>query len=482
MATETMNKKEISRRTFLLGTAVSAVGCLSAEGVRTRESASAGKLNVAAIGVGGKGRSDIYECRSENIVALCDLDDQAVDRIYTAFPDVKKYRDFRVMLEKHPEIDAVTISTPDHTHAIAALTAMQMGKHVYVQKPLTHNIFEARLLAVAARQYGVVTQMGNQGHSGEGVRRCVEMIRSGAIGQVREVHCWTDRPGIEGRAWWPQAVEYPYPAEPVPAHIDWDLWLSVAHERPYNSQYCPFNWRGWWDYGSCALGDMACHIMDPAFWSLNLGMPDSVEVVSQEGCTSQTGPLNEVIRYEFPPRVDMAPVTLYWHDGGNKPDRPEGVAEDEQLGDGNNGSLFIGDEGVLSVGTYGGNPRLHPASKMQEYVMPAKTIPRVAAAQEGGGGDRAHRLDWIQACKGGTPACSNFDYAGPFTEIVLLGTIAVRVPGKLKWDGANMRFTNSAAANRLVSRQYREGWKLPQLEQVVAKEAARFPNSKFQSV
>jgi len=198
---------------------------------------------------------------------------------------------------------------------------------------------------------------------------------------------------------------------------------------------------------------------------LNLGMPDSVEVVSQEGCTSQTGPLNEVIRYEFPARGEMAAVTIYWHDGGNKPERPAGVPADEQLGDGNNGSLFIGDEGVLSIGTYGGNPRLHPASRMRDYVMPARSVPRVVAApdNEGGGSDRAHRLDWIQACKGGTPACSNFAYAGPFTEMVLLGTIAVRVPGKLNWDGANLRFTNSEAANRLVSRRYREGWELPKV-------------------
>ena len=215
-----MNKTGISRRALLIGTALSAIGCTSSERLRPRRVSPSDKLTVAAIGCGGKGFSDIYECRGENIVALCDVDDQRAGRIYKTFPGVKRYRDFRVMLEKHPEIDAVTISTPDHMHASAALAAMQMGKHVYVQKPLTHNIFEARLLADAARHYGVVTQMGNQGHSGEGARRCVEMITSGAIGQVREVHCWTDRPGIDGRLWWPQAVEFPYPPEPVPDHID----------------------------------------------------------------------------------------------------------------------------------------------------------------------------------------------------------------------------------------------------------------------
>jgi predicted dehydrogenase len=461
-----MKRIPISRRTFLAGTAAGLAGCVTNGESSSASSVSPNeKLNVAAIGCGGKGSSDINECRAENIVALCDVDDNRAGQIYAAFPKAKQYRDFRVMLEKHPEIDAVTVSTPDHTHAIAALTAMEMGKHVYVQKPLTHNIYEARLLTEAARKYGVVTQMGNQGHSGEGTRRCVEMIQSGAIGQVREVHCWTDRPGVEGNLWWPQAVKDPYPAQPVRDNFDWDLWLSVAKDRPYHDDYCPFNWRGWWDYGSCALGDMACHIMDSAYWALNLGMPESVEVVSQKGCTEQTGPLREVIRYEFGARGDMAPVTVYWYDGGNLPKRPDGIPAHETLGNGENGSLFVGDDGFMSVGTYGGNPRLHPMEKMKEYEMPEKTLPRVAAASGAivADSDRAHRLDWIQACKGGTPACSNFDYSGPFTEMVLLGTIAVRVPGKLLWDGKNARFSNSDAANRLVRREYRSGWELPKV-------------------
>jgi predicted dehydrogenase len=459
-----MKRMKLTRRTFLAGAAATMAGCATS-GPGARRVSPNEKLNIAAIGCGGKGFSDIWECRGENVVALCDVDEDMGNSTFSRFPDAKQYKDFRVMLENHPEIDAVTVSTADHTHAYAALTAMEMGKHVYVQKPLTHNIHEARILAKAARKYNVVTQMGNQGHSGEGTRACVEMIRSGAIGQVREVHCWTDRPGVDGRLWWPQGVENPYAGEPVPKTLDWDLWLSVAPDRPYNALYCPFNWRGWWDYGSCALGDMACHIMDAAYWSLDLGMPTSVEVVSQEGCTAQTGPLNQIIRYEFPARGDMAPVTVYWYDGGNKPPRPEGIPEGEELGGGANGSLFIGDDGVMSAETYGENPRLHPESKMKDYTPPARTLRRVAAApvdvrkME----DKAHRADWIQACKGGTPACSNFDYSGPFTEMVLLGTIAVRVPGKLNWDGPNMRFTNSEAANQLVSREYRKGWELPKV-------------------
>lgn len=460
-------KKRInfSRRSFLIGTAASVAGCVTGGRQRTGRVSPIEKLNVAGIGCGGKGASDIFECGDENIIALCDVDDNACGGMHDLFPHAKQYRDFRVMIEKHPEIDAVTISTADHTHAIAALTAMQMGKHVYVQKPLTHNIYEARLLTKAARKYGVVTQMGNQGHSSPGIRQCVEMIQSGAIGQVREVHCWTNRPGVEGNLWWPQGVKDPYPGEPIPDHLDWDLFLSVAQDRPYNSLYTPFNWRGWWDYGSCALGDMACHIMDSAYWALNLGMPTSVECISQEGCTSQTGPLNEVIKFEFPKRGKMAPVDVYWHDGGKLPKRPEGIPEDEVFGDpdGKNGSMFIGDDGVLSIGTYGGNPRLHPESKMRDYTMPPETIPRIPEAgdDEGVNIDRMQRLDWIQACKGGTPACANFDYAGPFTEMVLLGTIAVRVPGKLRWNGEQMRFTNSERANQLVSREYRKGWELP---------------------
>jgi predicted dehydrogenase len=453
-----MQNKEFTRRTFLMGALAVTAGCATSGKPMATTVSPNEKLNIAAIGCGGKGQSDIWECRSENIVALCDVDERMLAKGKEMFPDALTYTDYRVMLDKHPEIDAVTVSTPDHAHGHAALTAIAHGKHVYVQKPLTHNIYEARLLAETARKQGVATQMGNQGHSGEGVRLCVEMVRSGAIGKVHEAHCWTDRPGIPERPWWPQGVAAPLPKEPVPDFLDWDLWLNTAVYRDYNPGYCPFKWRGWWDFGCGALGDMACHVMDPAMWALELGAPTSVEMVSEESNTAQSGPLREVLKFEFPARGEHPPLTLYWYDGGNKPPRPEGVPEDEELGTGTNGSYFVGDKGVMTMDTYGERARLLPASKMADYTPPPQTIPRVAEMPADKISDNAHRMDWINACKNGGKAGSNFDYSGPFTETVLLGTIAVRVPGKLMWDSKAMRFTNSDEANAYIRRDYRDGW------------------------
>jgi predicted dehydrogenase len=455
-----MLKRNITRRTFLIGSTAAAAGFATSCNARTLRKVPSDRLNIAGIGVGGKGKSDINQCRAENVVALCDVDQTRAESTYPLFPDAKTYRDYRVMLARHPEIDAVVISTPDHAHAHAALAAMELGKHVYVQKPMAHNVFEARLMTMAARKYGVVTQMGNQGHSGEGVRRCVEMVRSGAIGKIHEAHCWTDRPGVEGKAWWPQGVVAPLEKQRVRKSLDWKLWLNVAQKRPYNKDYLPFDWRGWWDFGCGALGDMACHILDPAMWALELGPPDSVEIVMQEGNTEQSGPVRQTIRFEFPARGDMPPLTLYWYDGGNKPPHPEGVPEEERLGRGTNGSYFVGDKGVMTLDTYGENARLLPASRMEDYTPPPRSIPRIAEMPPDEISDNAHKMDWIKAIKSGGQACSNFDYAGPFTETVLLGTIASRVPGKLLWDSENMRFTNSDEANRYVRREYRKGWEL----------------------
>lgn len=453
-----MPNYDFTRRTFLMGALALTAGCATTGKRGPRAMSPNDKLNVAGIGVGGKGQSDIHECRSENIVALCDVDENMLLRAKEMFPNAATYSDYRVMLDKHPEIDAVTVSTPDHAHAHAALTAMSRGKHVYVQKPMAHNIYEARVMTEAARKYGVVTQMGNQGHSGEGVRRCVEMVQSGVIGKIREAHCWTDRPGIAERPWWPQGVAKPYPAEPVPAHMDWDLWLNVAQHRDYNSKYAPFNWRGWWEFGCGALGDMACHVMDPAMWALELGAPTSVELIEQDSGTMQTGPLNEIIRYEFPERGNQPALTLYWYDGGKKPPHPAGVSSDEKLGSGSNGSYFVGDDGVITLNTYGENARLLPDSRMDDYTPPPQTIRRIAEMPAGSISDHAHRMDWIDACKGGPKPGSNFDFAGPFTETVLMGTIAARVPGKLLWDSENMRFSNSDVANAYIRREYRDEW------------------------
>ncbi|MEK7753422.1 MAG: Gfo/Idh/MocA family oxidoreductase, partial [Acidobacteriota bacterium] len=293
------------------------------------------KLNIGAIGAGGKGASDIAACVSENIVAFADPDWVRAAKTFEKYPNAKRYKDFREMLDKEKSIDAVTVSTPDHMHAIAAMWAMERGIHVYVQKPLTRSIWEARMLAQAARKYKVATQMGNQGHSNEGARQCCEIIWAGQIGAVREVHAWTNRPI------WPQGIDKPLPEEPVPATLNWDVWLGGAAMRPYNSKYAPFNWRGWYDFGCGALGDMACHILDAANWSLLLGAPTSVECIQQEKKNAHTFPTKSIIRFEFPARGSMPPVTLYWYDGGLLPKRPEGLDSKVTLGDGNNGSLFV---------------------------------------------------------------------------------------------------------------------------------------------
>ncbi len=402
------------------------------------------KLNIAGIGVGGKGAGDLRGVESENIVALCDVDQKRAAETFKRYPKAKVYKDFRRMLEKeHNSIDAVTVATPDHVHAPASMMAIKMGKHVYCEKPLTHSIYEARQLTLAAREYKVATQMGNQGHSGEGIRLICEWIWDGAIGPVREVHAWTDRPG--GR--WKQGVDRPEETPPVPPTLDWDLWLGPAPERPYNPIYCPFTWRGWWDFGTGALGDMACHILDPAFWALDLGYPRSVQAATTS-VNDETYPLCSVIEYEFPARGDKPPVKLTWYDGGLKPTRPDELEPERKLE--GNGVIFVGDKGILMCGCYGSHPRLVPESKMQAYQLPPKTIPRV----------EGHHKDWINACKTGKPACSNFDYAGPLTEMVLLGNIAVRTGRRLEWDGENMRCTNVPEANDYIRREYRKGWSL----------------------
>jgi predicted dehydrogenase len=443
-----MNEKRVTRRFFLMTSAATlATGRALAKSTSLRRlgyKSPNEKLNIAAIGAGGKGASDIDGCASENIVALCDPDYKNAAKTFAKYPKAVQYKDFRQMLDKEKNLDAVTISTPDHTHAVAAMWAMERGLHVYVQKPLTHNIHEARKLAETARKYGVATQMGNQGHSGEGVRRLCEMVWSGEIGTVKEVHAWTNRPI------WPQGIPNPLPKEPVPDTLDWDVWLGPAKSRDYNQGYAPFNWRGWYDFGCGALGDMACHILDPANWALQLTAPTSVECVRQEGKNDQTFPNKSVVKFEFPARGAFAPVVVYWYDGGEMPPRPEGIGEDVKLGSGKNGSLFIGDKGTITTGEYGDDSRLLPEDRMKDYKFPDQLLSR----------SPGHYRDWLRACKGGGAACSNFDYAGPFTEWVLLGVIALRVEGKLSWDNKKMKFTNNPKANQYISREYRKGWKV----------------------
>jgi predicted dehydrogenase len=446
-------RSDLSRRYFFLGTAA-ALAAAKVEGKSTPSLKRLGykspneKLNVAAIGAGGKGHSDIVGCSvGNNVVALADPDWDNAAKTFKQFPNAKQYKDYRVMLDKERDgIDAVTVATPDHTHAIAAMWAMERGKHVYCQKPMTRTVFEARMLRDAARKYGVATQMGNQGHSGEGVRQLCEMIWAGEIGAVKEVHAWTNRPI------WPQGIDHPLPEEKVPETLDWDLWIGAAPSRPYNSKYEPFNWRGWYDFGCGALGDMACHILDGVNWSLLLDAPASVECIKIEGKNAQTFPTKSIVRFDFPARHNMAPVSVYWYEGGLRPKLPEGLPADVKLGDlddDTNGSLYIGEKGFLTTGTYSDDTRLVPAERMKDYKFPAKLLTR----------SPGHYEDWIRACKGGERACSNFDYAGPFTEWVTLGVIAQRSEGKLAWDSAKMKVTNNSEANKFVKPFVRKGWK-----------------------
>jgi len=415
------------------------------------------KLNIAAVGSGGMGANNIERCSHENIVALCDVDEERAAKTFQKFPEVPKYKDFRVMLEKQKDIDAVIVATPDHAHALVAMMAIKLGKHVYVQKPMTRTVGEARRLTEAAREYKVASQMGNQGRSGDGQRLLCEWIWDGAIGPVREVHSFTNRPVWPGQG----IATRPQETPPVPPTLDWDLWLAGSPYRPYHRAYAPHDWRAWQQFGAGALGDMACHIMDAPFVALKLGYPVAVQACIAEQVLEpwkrvlnhETFPNASIIRYYFPAREGMPPVKLLWYDGGMLPERPEELEPDRDMnfGDGG-GTIFVGDKGKLICGTYGDSPRLIPETKMREYKRPPETLPRVTGS---------HEQNWIDACKGGPPACSNFDYSGPLTETVVMGNLAILFPGKkLEWDGAKMMVTNHPPANELVTAKYREGWSL----------------------
>jgi predicted dehydrogenase len=458
------------------------------------------KLNIASIGAGGKAKSDIEGCSSENIVALCDVDDESAAEKFKEYEKAPKYRDYRKMLdEQGNNIDAVIVTIPDHMHATAAIACMERGKHVYTQKPLTRTVWEAQMMRDAANKYKVATQMGNQGYSNEGTRQAAELVWSGEIGNVTEVHAWTDRP------WWPQGLTAIPAPTPVPNTLDWDLWLGSAEKRPYTKGgadypnkygnfYNPFNWRGFYDFGCGALGDMACHILGAPNMALRLGSPSSVECVMKEGTSDFQFPKKSLIRYDFPARGTMPPVKIFWHDGLTETPKVEGVPAGELLGDlptrprpqgqaapsgpqrprpftgfvgrtfdwtamenaiapdarisGPNGSVFIGDKGIMTTGTYGEQTRLIPVSKMRDYEFPQPTLTR----------SPGHYRDWIRACKGGDPACSNFNVAVPFVEWMLLGVISLRVDGKLEWDAAKGRFSNNAEANKYLRPTFRKGW------------------------
>ena len=438
--------KGLSRRGFMSGAAAAAAFTIVPRHVLggPGNTAPSEKLNVAGIGVGGRGAGDLGEVSGENIVALCDVDWRHAAGTFKRYPKAKKYRDFRKMLDKeNKNINAVVVATPDHTHAVATMMAIKMGKHVYCEKPLAHDIFEVRKVTEAAREHKVATQLGNQGQASEGTRLVCEFIWDGAIGPVREVHSLCNRPIS------PRGLERPKETPPVPETLNWDLWLGTAPERPYHPCYLPFSWRGWWDFGTGVLGDIGCHQFSPIFRALKLGYPTSVEACSS-GVNSETAPLASIVRYEFPARGDMPPVKLTWYDGGLMPTRPAELEDGRRFGSADD-NLYVGDKGKML------GHRLIPEAKMKEYKKPPNTLPR----------SPGHHKEWILACKGGPSAGSNFEVSGPMTEVVLLGNIAVRMGKKLYeqglklyYDGPNMRITNMPEANKYIRREYRKGWTL----------------------
>jgi predicted dehydrogenase len=508
-----MMQGEFSRRRFFYG--VLLAGPIPAGGFGSTPSLGLlgfkspnEKLNIAAIGAGGRARTNIAGCAAENIVAFADPDEKSAAATYKQYERAATFKDFRHMLDKARDIDAVIISTPDHTHAVAAYWAMQLGKHVYVEKPLAHTIWECRFLGEAAQRYKVATQMGNQGYSLEGERIAAEIIWSGEIGEVKEVHCWTDRPI------WPQGMGMLPSEEKIPDGFDWDVWLGPAAMRPYSSAYCPFNWRGWFGFGSGALGDIACHVWGTVNMALRLGRSScTVQAVKQEGKSPYAFPKRSVTEFNFPARGSLGPMKIVWSDAASDlPYRPEGIPEGEPLVSGpgafggggvlftgsgpvagsgargtatvaprqadadgpsggaaaasspygstfegrrintpqGSGAIFVGTKGYLTADTYGGNIRLLPRARHDAYALPPQVLTR----------SPGHYADWIRACKGGEPACSNFSVAAPLTEIVQLGALALHFEGKLEWDSQKMRIANRPEANAYLKPSFRKGWGL----------------------
>ncbi|GHS91310.1 dehydrogenase [Bacteroidia bacterium] len=487
----------ISRRSFLQKGGTAALGLTVIPSIVPSSvlgknisgvTAPSDKLNIAGIGVGGMGFANLKNLESQNIVGLCDVDWKYSDRVFKHFPNAKAYYDYRKMYDElGKSIDAVVVATADHTHAIVAADAMTMGKHAYVQKPLTHSVYESRLLTKLAVKQKVATQMGNQGSSGEGVRKICEWIWNGEIGDVKKVECFTDRPI------WPQGLPRPEKAEKVPAKLNWDLFLGPAPVRPYNPIYTPWNWRGWWDFGTGALGDMACHILQPVTEALNLKYPTKVQGSSTMLLT-ECAPNAEFVRYIFPardnmPKVGMPEVEVTWYDGGLQPVRPEGIPAGKNLNDSGGCCIFYGTKDILICGCYGVRPWL-----VSGRVPNAPKKTREVTV--------SHEMDWVRACKESPAsriACaSDFAKAGPLNEMVVMGVLAVRLQSlnqELQWDGENMRFTNipdnaeiktiiqdgftikdghpsfnktmtdpvnaKAFAAELIKHTYREGWTLP---------------------
>jgi predicted dehydrogenase len=427
-----------SRRCFLGTVAAGTVTALSSPAWAYRRIHGANeRLNIGAIGVGGRGAGDLDGVSSENIVALCDVDENALNAAAGRFPQAEKFFDYRQLLERK-DLEAVVIGTPDHHHAPPTVRALRRGLHVYCEKPLTHTVEEARIVTRLAREKGVATQMGTQNHEHPGYLRLVELLKSGSIGPVRQVHVITDRPG----QWWPQGLELPADKPPVPANFKWDLWLGPAPVRDYNPAFAPFRWRGWWDYGCGAIGDMAIHLMDPAFWGLNLG--GKVKVTSEGPPPNPvSGPKWMKTHFQFGQRGALPPVDVFWYEGETKP--PAEIASELPM----NGSLFIGDKGRIAI-AHDGLPKLLPEETFVGFKAPDPFLPE----------SPGHHRQWIEAAKGRGKTGSNFDYAGPFTEVVLLGNVAYRIGQLIEFDPESMRVTNVPEANSLLTKTYRPGWEV----------------------
>ncbi len=446
--------RRTGRRDFLRRTSLAGAGFwVGARAATVHAKSPNEKLNIGMIGCGGKGWTNLLLLTGQghNIVALCDVDEKRAARAFRMKPKAKRYHDFRKMLEARKDLDAVVVSTPDHTHAAASVMAMRLGKHVYCEKPMAHSIHESRLMTQVAAETKVATQMGNQGHAGANLRRAVKLVQAGTIGKVREFHAWTNRPT------WPQGIDRPAEVMPVPEHIEWDLWLGPAPKRGYHEAYAPHKWRGWWDFGTGALGDMACHVADLGFWALKLGYPTHVEA-EVSAIHPETAPKWSIVRYAFPARGDLPPVNLTWYDGGKKPD--PSLADGEPIP--SNGSLLIGDEGKLFVPeTYGAKHVLLPREKFADPATSENNKPNWMERLGEASAAMRQFAEWVMACKGGRAAKSNFvDYAGLLTEVVLLGNVAIRTGTKLEWDAAAMKAGNCPEANQYIHPAFRDGWNL----------------------
>lgn len=438
-------------------------------------------IYMGAFGIGGRGAGvikDLTNTQKVKFVTLCDVDERQIKASTELHPNARFYKDYRKVYDKHlKDIDAIMVATPDHTHATIALPFMRAKKHAYVEKPLTHNINEARLMTTVARENGIVTQMGNQGASSDGSRQAKEWIDSGFIGKINIVDCWTNRPV------WPQGIPIPKGGDPIPKELDWDLWLGPAADRPFYAGYLPFKWRGWWDFGTGALGDMGCHIMETPFSALGLGYPTEAEA----SCTTNwvgdfveadynaSCPASSIVRLKFNTEA-QGDIALNWYDGGLKPDLPDELKDDETIGDSGGGSIFYGTKGILVTDTYSRNARLLPSETMAMFNPPKPTLTRIEGDTSG------HAMNFVNGCLNGTPTSSDFAKAGPLTEAVLMGNLAIKAyqlkelkpgkkigdwepfayPGRRKilWDGANMRVTNYEKANEWVKGNYRKGWEL----------------------